>query len=181
MVGWCPREDGTLLVDLGPLPAPASLHAAGEPLSPPLGESSSFHEIQVAHWLLPACPPTREPVLEQKVPLSQPSTRATSSPQLSPRAGNWDKVERGRCVFISCYVPPPSPPPLEFEDSKEAKDAPYPALIFGNVQASEPGKGAKEEVKCWQVPEGSGGRGALVGLVPALPPPRVTREVYLSV
>lgn len=114
--------------------------------------------------LAAARPPAREPVLEQKVPLSQPSTRATSSPQLSPRAGNWDKVERGRCVFISCYVPPPSPPPLEFEDSKEAKDAPYPALIFGNVQASESGKGAKEEVKNWQVPEGSGGRGGSRGL-----------------
>ena len=84
------------------------------------------------------------------MPLSQPSARATSSPQLSPRAGNWDKVERGKCVFISPYVPLPSPPPppLEFEDSKEAKDAPYPALIFGKVQASESGRGAKEEVKC---------------------------------
>ncbi|CAI9163762.1 unnamed protein product [Rangifer tarandus platyrhynchus] len=124
MAGWCLREDWTLPVDLGPLPAPASLHAAGEPPSPPLGESSSFHETQVAHWLLPALQPAREPVLEQKVPLSQPSTRATSSPQLSPWAGNWDKVERWRCVFISRCVPPPSPPhplpsppttPLEFD------------------------------------------------------------------
>lgn len=155
MVGWCPREDGTLLVDLGPLPAPASLHA-------PRGEQ--FIPRDPSCPLAAARPPAREPVLEQKVPLSQPSTRATSSPQLSPRAGNWDKVERGRCVFISRYVPPPSPPPLEFEDSKEAKDAPYPALIFGNVQASESGKGAKEEVKNWQVPEGSGGRGGSRGL-----------------
>lgn len=88
-------------------------------------------------------------------------------------------MERGRCVFISRYVPPPSPPLLNLR-FKGSKDAPYPTLIFGNVQASESGKGAKEEVKNWQVPEGSGGGGALVGL-PALPPPRVTREVYLSV
>lgn len=170
MAGWCPREDWTLPVDLGPLPAPASLHAAGEPPSLPLGESSSFHQTQVAHWLLPALQPARKPVLEQKVPLSQPSTRATSSPQLSPWAGNWDKVERRRCVFISRCVPPPSPlpprhpPPHRWnliEDSKEAKDAAYSTLIFGKVQASESGRGDEEEVKCWQVPEGSGGRGAV--------------------
>ena len=168
MAGWCPREDWTLPVDLGPLPAPASLHAVGEPPSPPLGESSSFHETQVAHWLLPALQPAREPVLEQKVPLSQPSMRATSSPQLSPWAGNWDKVERWRCVFTSCCVPPPSPSHPHphprwnlIEDSKEAKDAAYPTLIFGKVQASESGRGAKEEVKCWQVPEEVGERGAV--------------------
>lgn len=106
-------------MDLGPLPAPASC-SWGAP------EPASGGEQFIPRDPLPigCCPPAaREPVLEQKVPLSQPSLGHTSS-QLSPQAGNWDKVEGD--VSLSPVMSTPLPhPTLEFEDSRQ-KMPPYP-------------------------------------------------------
>ena len=110
MAGWCPREDGTLPVDLGPLPGPASLHAAGEPLSPPLGESSSFHETQAAHWLLPthprACPGAESAFI----------SAVHASHQLSPAVPSGGELgqggEREMCLHLPlCPAPFPTPTP----------------------------------------------------------------------
>lgn len=111
-----PSHPGDL--DLLPAPSPMPYTALTEPPPRPQGGRRSFHETRDANCLdaaegpglLPAHPPAK-PVLEQKVPLSQPSTRATSSPQLSPRRETGTSWREGG-VSSSPFLFRPHPPPV---------------------------------------------------------------------
>lgn len=132
VAGWCPWEDGAILVDLEPLPAPASPHgpgrnsehptpphmalAATQHPTPPLGESSSFHETQVANCFrcseaIGCCPPT----CLRPCPGAGSAfiSAVLASQQLSPAVPLDEKLgqvgEREVCLHLpSCPTPPPT-------------------------------------------------------------------------
>lgn len=120
-LGVVPAVGGTILVDLEPLPAPASPPGAGRdsepPTRPPRGEqflprdpSCQLLRCSKARWLLP----TRKPVPEQKVPLSQPSMRAGRLSPAVPLDGKLGQVgERKVCLHLPLMsrVPAAPPPP----------------------------------------------------------------------
>lgn len=125
MAGWCPREDWTLPVDLGPLPAPASLHAAGGAPEPtPRGEQFIPRD--------PSCPlaAARPPTHPRACPGAESAfiSAVHVSHQLSPAVPLGGELGQGGETEMYLHLPlcptpfptpplatSPLPPPLEFD------------------------------------------------------------------